>query len=323
MKNQSLKCAYVLDRQGGGKTVDWDEINSWESEKGILWLHMDYSIDETEKWLKEESHLDEFVTSGLLSEQTRPRCTVMKDGVLVMLRAINFNPGDEPEDMISIRMWINENLIITTNRRKLLSVEEMVKSIESGDGPRTSGEFLAEITHRISELMSDNVNEIDDKADELENLVLNEQNYYLKSEISELRRSAISLRRYLIPQREALERLSNQRMAWLNDSNRLQILESSDKTMRYIENLDAVREKAIVFQEELMSHISEQMNKRMYLLSLIAAIFLPLGFFTGLLGINVGGIPGADNTYAFWFFCFLLISMVLIQIYLFKKLKWI
>jgi len=60
----------------------------------------------------------------------------------------------------------------------------------------------------------------------------------------------------------------------------------------------------------------------MYLLSVIAAIFLPLGFLTGLLGVNIGRIPGVDNTYAFGFFCIILFVIVMIQIFIFKKNKW-
>jgi zinc transporter len=72
----------------------------------------------------------------------------------------------------------------------------------------------------------------------------------------------------------------------------------------------------------MISRMSDALNKRMYVLSLIAAIFLPLGFLTGLLGINVGGIPGADNPMAFTIFVVFLIIIVLFQIVLFRWRKW-
>jgi zinc transporter len=72
--------------------------------------------------------------------------------------------------------------------------------------------------------------------------------------------------------------------------------------MRYIEELDTIRDKVSLIQEELSNKLSEQMNKKMYVLSIISVIFLPLTFLTGLLGINVGGIPGAQNENAFLHF---------------------
>ena len=48
---------------------------------------------------------------------------------------------------------------------------------------------------------------------------------------------------------------------------------------------------------------NEAINDRMYLLAIISALFLPLGFLTGLFGINVGGLPGVEDPNAFWWFC--------------------
>ena len=320
--NKGLITAYILNGQGEGRAVDWPEIKEWSEEDGILWVHLDYTFTESEKWLHEESGLDELVISALMSEEPRPRSVVMKDGLLVILRGVNLNPGAEPEDMVSIRLWINDKRIISTRRRKILSVSDLSKAIEQGHGPTTTGEFLADITARLVGRMSDIVSEIDDKADLLEDQVLKVQSYQLRSQISELRREAINLRRYLAPQREAMSRLYNERMPWINDMERMRLREAADSTMRYIEDLDAVRERAIVIQEELMSRISEQMDKRMYVLSIVAAIFLPLGFLTGLLGINVGGIPGAEYKGAFLVFCLIIFVIVFVQILIFKKFKW-
>lgn len=93
--------------------------------------------------------------------------------------------------------------------------------------------------------------------------------------------------------------------------------------IRYIEDLDAIRERAQIVKDELANGLADRMNKNLYVLSVIAAIFLPLGFLTGLLGINVGGIPGADNVSAFWVFVAGLFGIGGIQIATFKYLKWI
>ena len=61
----------------------------------------------------------------------------------------------------------------------------------------------------------------------------------------------------------------------------------------------------------------------MYIMAIISAIFLPLTFLTGLLGINVGGIPGAENENAFYIFTIILLFVVAFQFYIFKKSKWI
>ena len=320
--NNGLIAAYILDGKGGGRAIGWQEINNWKEADGILWVHLDYTTTDSEQWLKEESKLGELVVSALTSDDPRPRSAVMKDGLLVALRGVNTNPGANPEDMVSIRLWVNHNRIISTRRRKLLSINTLREAIEEGHGPTTTGNFLVDLSSRLVERMADVVDDIENKADLLEEQVLTVQSYQLRPIISELRREAISLRRYLAPQREAVTRLYSERVAWLSDMDRMRLREVADSTMRYIEDLDSARERAIVIQEELMSRISERMDKRMYVLSIVAAIFLPLGFLTGLLGINVGGIPGAEYKGSFYIFCAILVSVSFFQIIIFKKLKW-
>jgi zinc transporter len=63
--------------------------------------------------------------------------------------------------------------------------------------------------------------------------------------------------------------------------------------------LDLARERIIVVQEELLSRVAQEQNSRIYLLSVVAAIFLPLTFVTGLLGMNVAGLPGTEDSSAF------------------------
>jgi zinc transporter len=120
-----------------------------------------------------------------------------------------------------------------------------------------------------------------------------------------------------------MTRLCAEEVPWLGDNNRLRLKEATDRVVRCIEDLDSARDRAAITQEELVNRLSEQLNARMYVLSLVAAIFLPLGFLTGLLGINVGGIPGADNPSAFLVFLLFLTVIVVLQILIFKRKRWL
>jgi len=85
----------------------------------------------------------------------------------------------------------------------------------------------------------------------------------------------------------------------------------SDRLLRFVEDLDAVRDRAAVTQEELSARLAESMNRTMYVLSIVTAIFLPLGLLTGLLGVNVGGMPGEESEQAFAYVCVLMGVMAL------------
>ena len=120
-----------------------------------------------------------------------------------------------------------------------------------------------------------------------------------------------------------MTRLHNEPLEWFGEKPKFQLRELSERTDRFIEALASTRDRAAITQGELDNRLSGEMNKAMYVLSIVAAIFLPLSFFTGLLGINVGGIPGAENKWAFLFVTFLLIMIALLLLGLFRRIRWL
>ncbi|SHF06832.1 zinc transporter [Microbulbifer donghaiensis] len=315
--------AFLLDREGGGRDLDWSEVRDWQPQHGLLWLHFDYTDAEVQQWLREQSGLEPLVVDALLTEETRPRTTALGDALLIALRGVNLNPESQPEDMVSIRLWVEENRIISTRRRRLLSVNDLLERLRAGRGPVNSADLVVSLTDLLVWRMSDTVEAFEDKIDELEDCVLDASSAALRADLARLRKQTITLRRYLAPEREALSRMLQEKVTWFDEGSRIQLREVSDRLLRHIEDIDAVRERAAVTQEELLSRNSEQLNSRMYVLSVVAAIFLPLGFLTGLLGINVGGIPGAESPGAFMVFCGLLVLAVLLQIVIFRWKKWL
>ncbi len=321
--DKGLIVAYILDGQGGGRAIGWDEVKSWSPEQGILWIHLNFTKKNAKRWLIEQSGLDQLNTRAMLTEESRPRSVVEEKGLLVFLRGVNLNPGQDPEDMVSVRVWIEKNRIITTRRRHLLSIDDMREMINANTGPKSAADFLVKLTDRLLDRMADFIDGVDDRADDLERLVITEESHLLRPKIAEIRREAIAIRRYLAPQREALYRLQIEEVPLLDSLHRVQMREATDRTIRYIEDLDAARDRAAITQEQLVSQLQEQLDHRMYILSIVAVIFLPLSFVTGLLGINVGGIPGATYKWAFLLVTAMLVGAGVGIILLFKRKKWI
>ena len=151
--SNGLVHAYVLDGKGGGRKVGWDNISSWQPEQGLLWVHLDYSNARVQEWLTKRSGLDEVISDALIEEDSRPRCTPFHEGLLLGLRGVNLHPGSDPEDMVGIRIWFENNRIISTRRRRILSAADIQESIEQGIGPETMSDFLVQITGRVMDRM--------------------------------------------------------------------------------------------------------------------------------------------------------------------------
>ena len=321
-KNKKVEI-YLLDKEGKAEELNFEDLETTDKEDKILWIHFDYSSPQAIDWITNKSNIDSIAIDALLTEETRPRTTILDDSLLIALRGVNLEPKSKPEDMISIRLFITPTLIISTRKRDLLTIKEIADNLKKGVGPKSSSEFLIELTYRIIERMEDIIDNIEDRADQLEENIINSSDLKYRNEILAIRRESIVLRRYLFPQKEAMNKLYHDKITWINEYERIELREINDQLIRHIEELDTIKDKVTLIQEELSNMLSDQMNKKMYMLSIISAIFLPLTFLTGLLGINIDGIPGAKNENAFLIFCVMLIVVVSIQYVIFKKKKWL
>ncbi len=317
-----LLSAYILDGRGVGREVDWEDIHAWSPDQGPIWIHLDRRHEQVRQWMYERSGLDEVICDALLTEDTRPRCTVMNGGTLVILRGVNLNPGAEPDDMISLRVWIEDNRLISLRFPRLMAIADVRDELAKGSGPATISELLVALAEKLTRRMSSVLDNLDEMIDRLELDVMQVQSRAFRQELLAMRRQVITLHRYIHPQREALAHLLTGRDRKLSEEDDVRLREVMDDTTRYIEDLSALRDRAAIIQEQMTSRQAEKMNRTMYVLSLVATIFLPLGLLTGLLGINVGGIPGTDYHYAFLFVCLGLVVLAGLEMIILIKFRW-
>ncbi|MCS5421902.1 MULTISPECIES: zinc transporter ZntB [Psychrilyobacter] len=321
--NQELIFSMLLDGKGGAVKYNWDDIDAWSPEKGILWMHLSLSEDAINNWINKRSGISKTLSEALLNRRNRPRILKEEDKLFLSLRAINFNPGADPDDMVFLHIYMEKNRIITIRHNKVLAVDNVASSLETGTGPKDSYEFLLEILSKISYRIGKSIQSIDDQIDEIEEAIVEKADLKLRPALSSLRRQAINIRRFLSPQREVLHYLDSLEMPWFKLKEIYKLKELTEKYIRYLEEIDSARDRAAITHEEINSIYSEQLNQTMYVLSIVATIFLPLGFLTGLLGINVGGIPGVENPMAFLIVCIVLIFVGIIELWIFKLKKWL
>lgn len=315
--------AYSFDGKGGGKKLSPKQIGKEIKNKNLAWVHFDANNQNTHKWIEDNTkYLDPFIANALLADETRPRMTQINDGVLIILRGVNLNENSDPEDMVSIRLWIDNNRIISVRRRKLKAVSDLEEKINLSKGPKNAGDFICMLSARLFERMESSLTSLDESIDDIEEKMLEKADSKLREEIVNIRKQAILFRKYMAPQRDAIGQLRTCETSWLNNNHQRHLHEIYNHVIRYVEDLDTTRERAQIVKDELANILADNLNKNMYLLSVIAAIFLPLGFFTGLLGINVGGIPGTEDPSAFWIVVSSMVIILIIQIAIFKKLKW-
>lgn len=164
---------------------------------------------------------------------------------------------------------------------------------------------------------------MNDHIDWLEEIDLSEHSDASLRKISTIRRNCLALKRHMAPQHDAMESISREAPQWFEKHDRREIAETIHRLRRYIDDLDISKESAIVLQDEIRAGALARSEKTSYLLGIVAAIFLPLGFVTGLLGINVGGMPGVEDSDAFWIVVGMCGAIFVVQLLLFRKWDWL
>jgi zinc transporter len=307
-----------LDGSGGLRDIELEHVGT----KEITWVHIQSDRPESARTL-ETIGLDAHACEVLTALDSRPRAIQHSQGVLVTLRGVNQNPGADPEDMISLRIWLSKNLIVTARKshRRLMSVRDVRGTLDKRRGPRNVSEFADALITHLADRIGEVVDEFDDELSALEDAIESAHITGLRQELVEARRKTAALRRYLAPQREALEALFRMQVDFL-DPRDTSIREQSDRTMRYVEDLDLARERALMLQDELRNRVAEQQNQRMYVLSLVTAIFLPLSFLTGVFGMNVAGLPGVENVNGFVYVALSMTAVALVIAAWMKLSRW-
>jgi zinc transporter len=317
--------ALVLDGKGGARSIARTDLDSLQLEPHeSVWLHWDRSHPQTQTWLRKASGLSEFVCDLMLEENTRPRVLALPDDeLLLFLRGVNLNPGAEPEDMVSVRIFAATQRVISLRLRSLRATDELIGLLNEGKGPKTASELLVYLAQLLTDKVQAVVSELSELVDDMEDRIDADERYMPEhGNMVHIRRRAAGMRRFLAPQRDIYAQLSRSKIPWFVEDDADYWNELNNSLTRYLEELELTRERVGLVLEAEDRRLNERMNRTMYRFGIITGIFLPMSFITGLLGINVGGMPGANSPWGFMIACGVMVVLAVGQIWWFKRLRW-
>jgi zinc transporter len=251
--------------------------------------------------------------------------------MLIVLRGICVSvPGHEAEiatdgNLVPLHIWAERDRIITLRDKRLFltALRDIRQAVDRGKGPRRSGELLVQIADKVVRDLEPLLDDMDEEVDRLEDQLFEADDSQVRQHLSRLRRRAVHLRRYLAPQREALNRLEHEDPDWLTDRDKVRVRETTDKVLRFIEYLDAIRDRATILHDDLSALTSERIARNSHRLGVLAALLLPPSLIAGLLGMNVGGVPGSAVPWAFGEVCALVAVLSLIVWWILNRIDWL
>ena len=290
--------AWIVNK-AGQRQATLEEACAVKIGTDFLWVHLDGRDPAALEWLSGRSEIPEVAHRALTAQETRPRTEAMTPGALINLRGLGATPEDDPDALVSIRIWAEKGRVVSVCIRTPLALGPLCDEVAAGK-IQDPGDLISTLATFITNGLDPDVAELGDMLDDCEVELEDRSIYAMRREVAKARSQAISYRRFVSPQRQALERLSALDANWLDEHDRMHLREAADRCARMAEELEAVRERAALMHEQLTDLRAEQMDARALLIAIVALIFLPLTFLTGLLGMNVQGIPYHDQPWAFW-----------------------
>ncbi|MGM0585450.1 MAG: CorA family divalent cation transporter [Pseudomonadota bacterium] len=325
---QGLLWAFEIGPDGAARALSAEEAGGRPEAPGAWrWMHLDGGSEEAAAWLRGPAGLPVRAAAALLAEDTRPRSAALGEGRLVILRGVDIDEAAQPRDMVAMRLWTDDARILSLTLRPMGAAEELREEAEAGELPGARGRFLALLAERLAEDVEPVLDMLEERFAALEEKALAAPGEEapdpeaMSDALAELRRMAIPLSRFVGPQREAMVEMRRAGEALLDAADRESLAETGDRLQRHVEDLAALRERAQALSEQIASDAMERTNRAMYMLSLVSVLFLPLGFLTGLLGVNLGGIPGAGNELGFWAFVGLLAVVAALEVWLIRRAR--
>lgn len=268
------------------------------AEGALVWIHLHGEEPTLRPWLEDVAGLPGYVVDPLVATETRPRATPLEEGAFVNLRGLSPDELASSDPLASVRLFAAAGRVYSVTRHRLTAmpaVREEVQQARVADPGDLIVAFAEEITDELDPLVAD----LGDTLDDCEGELSADRVFDLRRVVSRTRIQAIGYRRFLSPQRAALEKLAALPGDWLGDDDRLHLAAAADKAARMAEELESIRERAALIHETLTDLRAEQLDQRSLQIAIVAMVFLPLTFLTGLLGMNVEGIPFAHAPWAF------------------------
>jgi zinc transporter len=261
--------------------------------------------------------------AAIHADETEPRFTRFDGADVLILRGVNLNENRRPEDMVSLRVAVTGTLVESVALQRVRAVED-VTALAGAAGDRAKpGMIVTALVASLTSRAKDALVHLNGQLAELEDMLEAPGPNPSAQELSNLRRQAIWLHRFSVPQADALEAVLNAHPAWLEEADLIELRENWHATRRNVAALEAIRDHSRLIQDRIDQATAESSQRATYILTIIAGIFLPLNLVAALLGANVGGVPWSENGNGFTYLIVGSAVLTAIQLWILRRLKWI
>ncbi len=310
-----LICGYLFDphRDGCAPALDSATAVDWLLERdtlapdAFLWLHFNLSHAQAERWLMRHAGLPDAFFDALKDGSHSTRIERDDEHLIAVVNDVHFDFGFEPSDIATLWISVGPRLVVTARAQPLRSVDDLRTAVRRGESPRSTVALLEQLMRTQADGLVGIVRGVTTRIDTIEDELLAGRLDHKRARLGVLRRLLVRLQRLLAPEPAALFRLLQHPPAWMAPGDVQELRDSTEEFSVVLRDMQGLQERIKLLQEEIAATVNEDNNRSLFVLTVVTVLALPINILAGLFGMNVGGIPLAEDHHGFW----IVVSLVL------------
>ena len=312
--SSGLICGYLFTAQNGAQPLDAAAAETWlktandAARDEFVWLHFSLSNVNSEKWLGERLALPDHYFETLRERPGSTRIEQADDCLIAVINDVIYDVSDDASQIATLWMCVNRNFVVSSRLHPLRSVDRLRLSVKRGEQFDSPVALLTHLLRDQADVLQQIGHDAGSRVDQIEDKLLAGRADVKRGALGSLRRTLVRLRRLLAPEPGALFRLLNRPPGWFDQEDTQELRAATEEFSAVLNDLAALQERTKLLQEEIVAHTTEQTNRSVFLLTMATVLALPINIIAGMFGMNVGGIPLAQNEHGFWIIAALIAS---------------
>lgn len=297
------------------------------NQDNVTWLTVD-GVHDTNliKSIGKQFDLDPLMLEDIVNTKHRPKEEEFSNCLFLCLKILNVNKESKSIVYEQLSLVLSKNYLISFQERKLNILESIKSNIEHsrGDIHEKKEDY---IFYRIIDTVVDNyyvvTDYLNDSLNDLEDRIIEDNKKGAQEEIFKLKKEVQSIKRSVVPLKEAIDGLVNNDNDYIDDATVKYFNDVYHDLKDVSDILDTQNEMIDSFVDLYMAIASNKMNEIMKVLTMFATIFIPLTFIAGIYGMNFDNMPILHWKYGRIFILVIMAAITIAFLIYFRKKKWL
>jgi zinc transporter len=305
-----LDRGYLFSANGVGREIDANTAIEWLKHRDggtteFIWLHFHDIPTVLEGWPLQHIQLPEAFGDTLREGSRSTRITHVYQTLIAVLNDVEYD-FERKQPLKVATLWVNvgARCLLSVRSSPLRSVGQLRQAVEAGETFRSPMALLIHLLQEQADVLLGIVRTAAQAANEVDETLLGGR-LPTRSGLAGIRRDLVRLRRLLAPEPAALFRLVNRPPHWVLEEDAQSLRESAEEFSLTLRDMAGLQERIKLLEEEIADRVAEHTNRSVLILTAVTVIALPVNLISGLLGMNIGGLPLKYDNHGFWIVAFI------------------